>query len=451
MARGKKKESLTLEEKLEQALVPVDEQPYKVPENWCWTRVCNIGEVVTGSTPSKKHDEYYGGSFPFFKPSDLDVGENVIEASEYLSEEGKNVARFVPKLSTAVCCIGSIGKSGILKIDGTTNQQINSIIPIINPYYVYYYTKTESFVSELWSKSTSTTIPMVNKNNMEKNLIPLAPLEEQQRIVQQIESLFSKLDEAEEKLLNARDEYEIRKQSILNKAFSGELTKGWREENNVFISTWKEKTLDSVCRSIYDGDHMPPPKSDSGINFLVISNVNTGHLSFEDTRYVPNEYYEGLTDTRKPEKGDILYTLVGSYGIPVVVNTNKPFCFQRHMGLLKPIQIDTYFLWYQLQTQEFFDKVTEIANGTAQLTVPIKGLRKLTIKCPTEAEQKKVVELLDELFEKLKEAQEIIEQSLVQIEIMKKSILEKSFRGELGTNNPQEETSIELLKKILEE
>ena len=83
MARGAKKETaLTPEEKLAQALVPEAEQPYRVPENWRWTTIGCVSEVVTGGTPSKKHPEYYGGDFPFFKPSDLDAARNVYEASE---------------------------------------------------------------------------------------------------------------------------------------------------------------------------------------------------------------------------------------------------------------------------------------------------------------------------------------------------------------------------------
>ena len=168
---------------LEDALVPVDEQPYQIPENWCWTRIKHVSDVVTGSTPSKKHAEYYGGDFPFFKPADLEAGDNVVEATEYLSEEGKNVSRIIPKLSTAVCCIGSIGKTGLIRVEGTTNQQINSMIPKINPLYLYYYSKSNVFIEELWNKSTATTISLVNKKNMETNTIPLAPLAEQKRIV----------------------------------------------------------------------------------------------------------------------------------------------------------------------------------------------------------------------------------------------------------------------------
>lgn len=447
----KKKTALTIEERLQQALVPAEEQPYEVPENWVWVRLGAIAEIVTGGTPSKKHPEYYGGNFPFYKPSDLDQGRLTYDASEYLSEEGKKVSRIIPKNSTAVCCIGSIGKCGYLMCEGTTNQQINSAIPKINSLCLYYYLCTENFVQNLLSMASATTIAIVNKSKMESCAFPLPPLSEQQRIVERIEELFAKLDEAKERLQEVADSFAVRKAAILHKAFTGELTKQWRRENGVSDESWENVSLDSVCKSIYDGDHMPPPKSETGIPFLVISNVNTGFISFEKCRFVPEEYYDGLSETRTPEIGDILYTIVGSYGIPVMVDTDKKFCFQRHMALLKPKDIYNRFLWRQLQTQSFFEQATSIATGTAQLTVPIKGLRKLIVKCPTLPEQHEIVRLIDDLLARERSAQQATEQALASIDLMKKSILARAFRGELGTNKASEASALELLRQVLAE
>lgn len=219
----KKKTALTIEERLQQALVPAEEQPYEVPENWVWVRLGAIAEIVTGGTPSKKHPEYYGGNFPFYKPSDLDQGRLTYDASEYLSEEGKKVSRIIPKNSTAVCCIGSIGKCGYLMCEGTTNQQINSAIPKINSLCLYYYLCTENFVQNLLSMASATTIAIVNKSKMESCAFPLPPLSEQQRIVERIEELFAKLDEAKERLQEVADSFAVRKAAILHKAFTGEL------------------------------------------------------------------------------------------------------------------------------------------------------------------------------------------------------------------------------------
>lgn len=451
MARAKKEAVLTPEERLQAALVPDWERPYKLPENWCWTTIKNVAAVVTGGTPAKNNSDYYGGEFPFFKPADLDAGRHVSEASEYLSDLGKSVSRIIPAQATAVCCIGSIGKCGFLDVEGATNQQINSAIPYFNALYQYFYMNTEFFTNQLRNSASATTIAIVNKTKMESCYYPLAPLAEQQRIVDRIESLFAKLDEAKEKAQAVVDSFETRKAAILHKAFTGELTAKWREEHGVGMESWKVRTLDSVCSSIFDGDHMPPPKAESGIPFLVISNVNTGHLTFENTRFVPQEYYDTLSDTRKPQLGDVLYTLVGSFGIPVVVNSKRPFCFQRHMALLRPIDVSPQFLWYILQTPEMYDKASSIATGTAQLTVPIKGLRAMTIPRPKIAEQVEIVRILDGFFAREQSAKEAAEAALDQNDLMKKSILARAFRGELGTNDPSEESAVELLRQVIEQ
>lgn len=91
------------------------------------------------------------------------------------------------------------------------------------------------------------------------------------------------------------------------------------------------KTLEACCISIADGDHQPPPKSESGIPFVTISNISSNQFDFSNTMFVPIEYYSNLDEKRKPHKGDILYSVVGSFGIPVLIKDDAPFVFQRHM------------------------------------------------------------------------------------------------------------------------
>lgn len=430
MAKAKKGR-LTIED----ALVPVEERPYEIPANWCWTKLAPIVNIQTG-----KKDANYGcedGEYYFFT-----CASEPIRCADYSYD------------CKAVLLAGNGDISNISIYEGKFEAYQRTYIvetkKDILTEYLYYYFKYR-WVDYNIDKMFGTAIPYIRLGNLNDFEIPIPPLEEQKRIVEQIEKLFSKLDEAKNILLDVQQSYKLQKQSLLQEAFSGNLTKEWRLQNEVsFEQSWADKCLDEVCASIYDGDHMPPPKSDSGVHFLVISNVNTGHLSFEDTRFVPEEYYKKLTDTRKPQVGDVLYTLVGSYGIPVIVDDERPFCFQRHMGLLKPRDVDTNFLWYQLQTQEFFDKATSIANGTAQLTVPIKGLRKLTIKCPSSEEQLEIVRILDDLMNKQALIKDTVDGVLNKIEEMRKSILAKAFRGELGTNNLEDESAIELLTKLLE-
>ena len=451
MARAKKEAALTPEERLQAALVPDWEWPYKLPENWCWTRHNSIMDIVGGAQPEKAFfiREPKEGYVQLYQTRDY--GENPVPV--YIPQKYATKATDEGDILLARYG-GSLGKV-FRAHKGAYNVALAKVI-ILYPevvddefLYLYYYSHfyQDFCIKAGYGRSAQAGF---NKSDLNELLFPLPPFIEQQRIVDRIESLFAKLDEAKEKAQAVVDSFETRKAAILHKAFTGELTAKWREEHGVRMESWKVRTLDSVCSSIFDGDHMPPPKAESGIPFLVISNVNTGHLTFENTRFVPQEYYDTLSDTRKPQLGDVLYTLVGSFGIPVVVNSKRPFCFQRHMALLRPIDVSPQFLWYILQTPEMYDKASSIATGTAQLTVPIKGLRAMTIPRPNIAEQVEIVRILDGFFAREQSAKEAAEAVLDQINLMKKSILARAFRGELGTNDPTEESAVELLKKIIQ-
>ena len=200
-----------------------DEIPFELPEGWEWCRLFQISEIVTGSTPSKNNPEYYGKSFPFFKPADLEQGANVINASEYLSIKGKNVSRVIPIGATAVCCIGSIGKCGYLQREGATNQQINSIIPYIHKKYVFYYCLTNFFVEQLLIESSATTIAIVNKNKMSNVFIPIPPFSEQHRIVTKLNELISFIDTIETNKNDLQSTIQLTKSKILDLAIRGKL------------------------------------------------------------------------------------------------------------------------------------------------------------------------------------------------------------------------------------
>lgn len=463
MARTPKKETvLTLEAKLKQALVSEAEQPYQLPKNWCWT---HLGSYIDYAT-----DYVANGSFATLKKNvNIFKEENyalMVKTADFANDFTKSLTytdkhgyEFLSKSvlyggELILSNIGSIGKVFRVPFFNRPMTLASNSVMIkcfheIDYDWLYYFFLSPIGFEELMAITTGTAVLKFNKTDLKTIQLPVPPLPEQQRIVDRIESLFAKLDEAKEKAQAVVDGFEDRKAAILHKAFTGELTAKWRRKNHISENDWINVPLEEVCSSIFDGDHMPPPKSEKGIPFLVISNVNDGYLSFKNTRFVPQEYYEGLSETRKPEKGDVLYTLVGSYGIPVVVDDDRPFCFQRHMALLKPSKVNPYYLWYQLQEHTFYNKATDIATGTAQLTVPIKGLRKLSIWLPSDAEQSIIVHYLNELFSKEQHAKEAAETVIDQIDLMKKSILARAFRGELGTNDPNDESAVELLKSVL--
>lgn len=449
MAGGKKKETLTPEERLQAALVPESEQPYPVPENWCWTYLGCVSDVVTGGTPSKKHPEYYGGLFPFFKPTDLDFGRHVVEASEYLTDEGKMVSRIIPEQSTAVCCIGSIGKCGFLEVEGTTNQQINSAIPKFNPLFLYYYCNTHYFNEELWSKASATTISIVNKSKLESCVFPLPPLPEQQRIVDHIENLFAKLDEAKRKAQDALDSFEPRKAAIFHKAFTGELTAKWRKEHSVGMESWETKPLGEFLELITYGFTNPMPDADVGPWKITAKSIHNGYIDYSISRKTTQEAFDNLlTDKSRPRVNDVLLTKDGSIGRVAVVD-RAGICINQSVALLRPTsKVKPDFLRDLLQSPEK-QKIMELqSGGTALKHIYITRVDKMEISIPSLAEQVEICNLVDNFIVKELQAKEAAEGVLEQIDLIKKAILARAFRGELGTNDPSEESAVELLKQI---
>lgn len=438
----KKQIELTIEEKLRNALVPKEEQLYKIPSNWCWTYIHNIAIVVTGKTPSKKNKEYYGGKFPFFKPADLDAGRNMQYATEYLSEKGKSISVIIPEKSTGICCIGTIGKCGYFLVEGTTNQQINTVISKINPLYSYYFFNTNSFVRELISKASATTIAIVNKSKLESCLFPVAPLNEQQRIVNRIESLFAKLDRAKELIENTLAQFEQNKMAILHKAFTGELTVKWRKENNINEKNFFNKVkLKNVIKLISGRDVSVSLCNDKSIGIPYI----LGASNIKDNKFFIERWIENPVVVS--EKNDILLSVKGTIGKLYLQKEEKINISRQIMALRALNELNTHYLYYFLLRE--CERLKFEGNGLIP-GISRKDILDLNILLPTLEEQQEIVNILDRLLAKYNKIKNL-EQQLEKIELLKKAILAKAFRGELGTNNPDEESAENLLKEILAE
>lgn len=177
---------------------------------------------------------------------------------------------------------------------------------------------------------------------------------------------------------------------------------------------WKTVKLQEICESISDGDHLPPPKAENGIPFVTISNIQDNQLDFTDTMFVPESYYEKLDNKRKAKKGDILYSVVGSFGIPVLMKRDEKFVFQRHIAILRPNKIDSSFLYYTMLNKDFYAKADAAAIGAAQRTVSLTSLRNIEISVPLLETQMKIAGILstyDDLIENNRKQIKLLEEA----------------------------------------
>ena len=176
--------------------------------------------------------------------------------------------------------------------------------------------------------------------------------------------------------------------------------------------------LQDLCISISDGDHQAPPKSNSGIPFITISNITSmNQLDFSSSMFVPRWYYEKLDFKRKAQKNDILYSVVGSFGIPVFMKNSIEFVFQRHIALLRPNieKIVPQYLYYKILDRAFYMMADSLAIGAAQRTITLSSLRNIEINIPEVEQQQSIVDILsayDDLIENNQKQIKLLEETV---------------------------------------
>lgn len=477
--RTKKVTTLTPEEKLQQVLVPMEEQPYPVPANWCWTRISLMVSLFNGDRgtnyPSKK--DYVDRGIPFINAGAIQKGKldsseyNYITKSKYDALRGGKI-----QLGDILYCLrGSLGKSAIVEF--TNPGAISSSLCILRAKsgivvkYLYCLLNSNIIERQQNIAENGSAQPNLSAASVLNYKIPVPPLQEQQRIVARIESLFAKLDEVKEKAQAVVDGYEDRKEAILHKAFTGELTAKWREENDgkYDISAWKEyksslvssedcpESIPDTWKWIRMGavgytniglTYSPKNVSNEGVVVLRSSNIQNGNMDYKDIVRVMMD----IPDNKMCRKGDLLIcarngskALVGKTAIV----DSDGMSFGAFMAIFRS-KYNPYI--YYFLSSPFFRNLIDNEVGTTTINQVTQSiLKNLSLPFAPPTEQCEIVRVLKDTISKEEQIRATAQSVLDQIDTMKKSILARAFRGELGTNDPSDEPAIELLKRVLQE
>ena len=203
-----------------------DEIPFELPEGWEWTRLGSLFSTITGSTPSTKDASLYGDEYPFYKPTDLDAGFDVCFSEDTVSEKGYKNGRILPVYSVLVTCIGAtIGKTGYIRNSGICNQQINAILPntFILPEYTYFCMCSEFEQQQIWTNSSATTLPILNKSKFDSLFFPVPPKAQQTRTVERIKELLHFVEIIQQEKRTLQETIKLTKSKILDLAIRGKL------------------------------------------------------------------------------------------------------------------------------------------------------------------------------------------------------------------------------------
>ena len=454
MARAKKEAALTPEERLQAALVPDWEWPYKLPENWCWTKIGSISSLHRGVSYKKTdaHTERRENSCLVMRGGNICEGSIDTEADNIyvdisLVAENQIVRKNDIIIVASTGSTKVIGRAGISKMD-YLDVAFGAFLLLVRPStkvnqrYIDYFFLSDNYRNRIKKLASGININNIRGEYITETLVPLAPLAEQQRIVDRIENLFAKLDEAKEKAQTVVDSFETRKAAILHKAFTGELTAKWREEHGVSIDNWKTTRFDSVAAI---RSNLVDPAEYQSFPHIAPDNI-------EKKTGVLLEYHtiaeDGVTSGKhRFYSGQILYSKIRPYLSKAVVVDFDGLC-SADMYPIEAYQ-NARCLWYYMLSDEFLLQASTAGSRSVLPKINQKELSALTVHLPTnDREQEEIARILDELFDKEQQTKEAAEIVLDQIELMKKSILARAFRGELGTNDPSEESAVELIKQI---
>lgn len=442
----KKQIELTIEEKLQNALVPKEEQPYKIPNNWCWTYFKDIFYIENGY--AFKKIDYKKEGIPLVRISNIENGIVNINECIYVNKLEKNEEKYVIEKGDLLIALSgaTTGKNGVYYLDEIAylNQRIGNIKiknkeKVLNEYRNYYIAlKNEDILNLAYGGAQPNISPKV----IEFISIPLPPIKEQQRIVNRIESLFVKLDRAKELIENTLAQFEQNKMAILHKAFTGELTVKWRKENNINEKNFFNKVkLKNVIKLISGRDVSVSLCNDKSIGIPYI----LGASNIKDNKFFIERWIENPVVVS--EKNDILLSVKGTIGKLYLQKEEKINISRQIMALRALNELNTHYLYYFLLRE--CERLKFEGNGLIP-GISRKDILDLNILLPTLEEQQEIVNILDNLLAKYNKIKNL-EQQLEKIELLKKAILAKAFRGELGTNNPDEESAENLLKEILAE
>lgn len=391
-----------------------------LPQGWVETK---LGNVVTLN---------YGSSLPASSraPGKVPVfGSNGVVGSHSVG--------LVPGPAIIVGRKGSAGR---------IHPSFGECYPIDTTYYIDDFDVVDFSFAQYLLDSLSldkldraTAIPGLNREDAYRISVAIPPLCEQRRIVAKLDALIAHL---------ARARAELDRVPVL----ASKMRRGVLAETFALTDEQAERTTTAeLCDSITDGDHQAPPRVAAGVPFITISAMNGGHIDLgRAMRFVPPDYFSRLKDTRRPRTGDVLYSVTGSFGIPALVRTDDPFVFQRHIAILRPAphRCDPKWLAYALAAPQVRAQAEEIATGTAQMTVPLKGLRAFSLPRLDTAEQRKQVVYLDAVFARADRLEAEAARARALLDRLEATILAKAFRGELVPQDPNDEPASVLLDRI---
>jgi type I restriction enzyme S subunit len=368
---------------------------------WEVKKLGEVGEIVTGSTPSKNDPDNWNGSFVWVTAQDF-TKKYITDSKVKLTDKGKSKCRIIPENSVLVTCIASIGLNAINKVECATNQQINAVVCYEEFYcFEFIYYSIVNNETRLKNIAGKTAVPIVNKSNFEGFSIPFPSLPEQQKIA----ACLSSLDE----LITAeRQKLEVLKQhkkGLLQNLFpqEGETLPRLRFPEFKDSGEWEVKRVDEYFNVGSSKRVLQKDWKSQGIPFYrtrELVSLSRGEL-FKSEVFISEELYEKLkNEYGVPKEGDFLVSGVGTLGVCYLVKRNDKFYFKDGNVIWFSILdgVDANYFKYCFLSDNFQNQIFSQVSKSTVGTYTIQNAKKTRFwKPPLMKEQQKIASCLSSL------------------------------------------------------
>lgn len=419
-----KKKELTPEEKLQQAIVPKEEQPYPLPEGWRWVRLESICEVIMGQSPNGVETTDDSSYIPLIGGA-ADMGELYLQPHQYTKKPTK-----ISKADDLILCIrATLGRPNFADGEYCLGRGVAAIRSNLcsKEFLRYMFLNFEQY---LYDNATGSTFLSIGSSALKSMPVPFPSQTEQIQIVEKINSYYQRLDEASKLIQHVLNLSEKRKAAILHKAFTGELTAKWRRENNISDESWIYKAINSICKFQY-GTSKKSQKEGKMI-VLRMGNLQNGEIDWTNLAYTSDE-----ADIKKYllKQGDVLFNRTNSpelVGKTAIYRGEYPAIYAGYLIKLEyNSEILGEYLNYVLNSPDareycYFVK----SDGVSQSNINAQKIGEFIIPIPSIKEQEVIIREIHKIFTMESQIKRISEELIFRIDVMKKAILSKAFHGE---------------------
>ncbi|WP_159798879.1 restriction endonuclease subunit S [Flavobacterium sp. MK4S-17] len=411
-----------------------------IPKHWKWVTLDEVSVTSSGGTPDRKNSNYFRGDIPWVKSGELNY--NVItQTEEYITQEAVDYssAKIFPKGTLLIALYGNtVGRMAFLGVDATTNQAVASIKSFgVNPKYLYYYLMSSK--DELLNKREGSAQPNISQKVLNSFPFPVAPIEEQNRIVEKLEELFSELDKNLEQFEKSLKDVENLWTISLNKALG---------KNSKLVN------LESLVE-IKGGKRLPKnfsySENKTEYPYIRVSDFSNYSVDESKLKYISEEVYEKLK-TYSIDSENVYISIAGTIGLvgsipnnlsnTILTENAAKFIFDKER-LLKD------YLIYLLDSPFVKQQINQSIKSTSQPKLALYKILEFKIPKHTILEQRAIVDKLEETKIYCNNLKKSINESYLASLMLKDKILQEAFQGIL-LNQVNTDTSTDILLKNIQ-